>query len=464
LVDTVTARRLIGWKAIGQFLGCTERTARRWEADRALPVHRIPGGGRSPVWADPDELTAWLQALPSDVQATLRAEASTDAADAPPLPETPPTAPTAEPPAGPPATEHPGNRWAVALLVLIGAGAAIALWQLHAKQPPPGALRAGPYDDNAQAHETYLTARFELSTRSADGLGAAERGFKQLVGQFPDRAAGWSGLADTYLMEREFGALGDEVAYPEAERAARTAVALDPQLADGWLDRAFVEWWWHGDSAGAFRDFGTALALDPVSAKAHHWYATALSGHGDYAQSLEEIAHARTLDPDNRAIIADEAWLRFDAGERDAALTTLEHLAQVDPNFVGWHRYLAQAYLILGRDEDFLREAQTVAQLRAQPEGLERIRLADAQFRGGGRPAMLAQLSAGEAAAFEQGTGSAVIVAEYRALDNDRDGMLKWLKVAEAHHDHNLPALRGFAEFAAFRADPAFVAIVNRLP
>jgi tetratricopeptide (TPR) repeat protein len=469
LVDTATARRLIGWKAIGQFLGCTERTARRWEADRALPVHRIPGGGRSPVWADPNELTAWLQALPSDVQATLRAEATTDAVDAPAAAEPAPTEPPSAPPPAADTSEPaplatPGSRWAIALLVLIGVGVAIALWQLHARQAAPAAVHAGPYDDNPQARETYMTARFELATRSADSLAAAERGFRQLVGQFPDRATGWSGLADTYLMEREFGALGDEVAYPEAERAARTAVALDPQLADGWLDRAFVEWWWHGDSAAAFRDFGTALSLDPGSAKAHHWYATALSAHGDTAHSLEEIARARTLDPDNRAIVADEAWLRFDAGGRDSGVATLEHLAQLDPGFVSWHYYLAQAYLILGRDEDYLREAQTVARLRAKPDDVERMRLADAQFRNGGRTAMLAQLTTSEAAAFESGTGSAVTVAEFRALDNDRAGMLKWLGVAETRHDHNLSALRGLPEFAAFRADPAFMAIVNRLP
>src|SRR5271170_3926104 len=67
-------RRLIGWKAIGQFLGCTGRTARRWESERALPVHRVPGVGRSSVWADPEELTTWLRALPREVQADLRAE------------------------------------------------------------------------------------------------------------------------------------------------------------------------------------------------------------------------------------------------------------------------------------------------------------------------------------------------------------------------------------------------------
>src|SRR6202008_2004925 len=78
--DGAGGRRLIGWKAIGRFLRSTERTARRWEAYRGMPVHRIPGGGRSSVWASPDELSGWLQALPSEVRATLRAEAGSDAA------------------------------------------------------------------------------------------------------------------------------------------------------------------------------------------------------------------------------------------------------------------------------------------------------------------------------------------------------------------------------------------------
>ena len=110
--DGPGGRRLVGWKAIGQFLRCTERTARRWEAYRGMPVHRIPGGGRSSVWASPDELSGWLQALPSDVQATLRAEAGSDAATPtatlPPADATPATdAPVAAVRSG--ASVAPGN-------------------------------------------------------------------------------------------------------------------------------------------------------------------------------------------------------------------------------------------------------------------------------------------------------------------------------------------------------------------
>lgn len=50
----------MGWKAIGAFVGRDARTAKRWEADRALPVRRAPGGKRPTVWADTSEVERWM--------------------------------------------------------------------------------------------------------------------------------------------------------------------------------------------------------------------------------------------------------------------------------------------------------------------------------------------------------------------------------------------------------------------
>jgi tetratricopeptide (TPR) repeat protein len=351
------------------------------------------------------------------------------------------------------------------LLVLALIASLLVMWiSAPRTATSPAGMARGPYDDDPDAREKYLTARFELSTRSAESLQTAERGFHALVESYPDRAAGWSGLADTYLLLREFGSMHDEVAYPQAERAARTALALDPKLADAWLDQAFVAWWWHGDAQSAFHAFDTALQLDPSSAKGLHWYATALYAHGDYQKSLQTIARARVLDPNNRAIVADEGWLRFGSGDRGTGLAALERLEQLDRSFEGPHYYLAHAYLIMGRDRDFLREARVAAELRGQAETIDVLGLAEQRFLSGGRQAMLEQLSASEAQSCAHGTGSPVVVAEYRALANDREGMLTWLAKAEATHDHNLPPLRGYPEFAAYQNDPEFQKIVQRLP
>ncbi len=55
------SERLDSWKEIAEHLGRDVRTVRRWEKDRSLPVHRVPGGGRAAVYAFRSEIDAWLK-------------------------------------------------------------------------------------------------------------------------------------------------------------------------------------------------------------------------------------------------------------------------------------------------------------------------------------------------------------------------------------------------------------------
>jgi hypothetical protein len=152
------------------------------------------------------------------------------------------------------------------------------------------------------------------------------------------------------------------------------------------------------------------------------------------------------------------------AAGRALGLATLEHLVQLDPGFEASHYYLAQVYLIVGRDAEFLREARLAAQLRGQAETLDVLELVEQRFLSGGRQGLLEQLASSEAQSCARGAGSPVVVAEYRALAHDRAGMLHWLATAQSTHDHNLPTLRGYPEFDEYRGDPEFVKIVQRLP
>src|SRR5689334_14026844 len=51
--------RLESWKEIGAYLQRDATTARRWEKDEGLPVHRHSHKSRSSVYAYPTEIDAW---------------------------------------------------------------------------------------------------------------------------------------------------------------------------------------------------------------------------------------------------------------------------------------------------------------------------------------------------------------------------------------------------------------------
>lgn len=59
-------QRLDSWKAIAGHLGRNVRTVIRWEQERGLPVHRVPGGRSGSVFAFIDELDAWLASRPEE--------------------------------------------------------------------------------------------------------------------------------------------------------------------------------------------------------------------------------------------------------------------------------------------------------------------------------------------------------------------------------------------------------------
>jgi hypothetical protein len=110
-------KRLTSWKDIARHLERDVRTVMRWEKERSLPVHRVPGPRPSRVWAYADELTAWLAAAPPE-----------EAAAPPPVDHPPAAAEEPAPSAVTNRTRRLLYRWAagVAALALVTAAVVIA--------------------------------------------------------------------------------------------------------------------------------------------------------------------------------------------------------------------------------------------------------------------------------------------------------------------------------------------------
>ncbi len=89
--SSVITDRLDSWKEIGAYLGRDARTVIRWEKEKGLPVHRIPGGRRQGVFAFRHELDAWLagQGHSNDAAANQTNDGGRDATLAVPSPQMP---------------------------------------------------------------------------------------------------------------------------------------------------------------------------------------------------------------------------------------------------------------------------------------------------------------------------------------------------------------------------------------
>jgi len=146
--EPLAGKRLDSWKEIAAFLGRAERTVKRWETERGLPVHRIPGGGRSAVFAYSDELADWLKGRNEELDAEdspsgevedSKPDLAAAAVSTTPTPPAPVTALT--PPAVPRATKNwPPSRLAAWLVPLLLAAGLITYFSIGHREPSYKAL------------------------------------------------------------------------------------------------------------------------------------------------------------------------------------------------------------------------------------------------------------------------------------------------------------------------------------
>lgn len=372
-------QRLDGWKSIARHLGRDERTVKRWEA-RGLPVHRVPGGARAPVYAVVGEIDRWL----TTTDPTLMAEPAEPLEPADGAPHVgghdSDPADRRDRPTPRSGSEMP-VRWRRARIVVLAAGGAAALAALafasDTRDPsPPLEARAPrsiaahtpmlPIDPGAREH--YLNGLQAWNLRTPASLAQAREDFGAAIAREPASAPAYAGLANTYLLLREFGAMRDAEAYAKATVAAETALRLDPALAAAHRAHAFALYWGQHRADAAWAEFDRAATLAPGEALTWHWYATALDGAGRSAEAARMIERARALDPGSMAILTDKGEIVYRAGDRAKGRAILERVLALDPGNIDAHRNLARIAVAEGRSADAKLHWQRVIALGGSAE------------------------------------------------------------------------------------------------
>jgi Tfp pilus assembly protein PilF len=444
----LAGKRLDSWKEIATFLGRAERTVKRWEAERGLPVHRVPGSTRGSVFAYSDELAEWLKGRNHELDADDSASGDTDER----LKETSAgesEAPTSAVSSGstrpvlarPIPLEQSGARVVPArsglsaariaawLLPLAVAGVLVLLFSAGHRESRFKAL-ASRHAPNPEAQELYLKGRYYWNRRTPDDLNRAVDYFTQAIVKDPSDAQAYVGLADCYNLLREFGAMPPSEAYPRALAAAQRAVELDDTSAEAHNSLAFVTFWWSWQAATAEREFKRALELNPNFVLGHHWYATYLLALHRHVEALDQIEQAQRLEPASTAILADKGLLLWCAGRQNEAVALLKQLETTEPALPSPHAYLAEAFWERKDYVNALMEWRRVAELRHDETGLALATARERGFATGGLKGLLESQLSVQKELVNQGSGSAYeLAATYAALGQKQEA-LNYLQIA----------------------------------
>jgi serine/threonine-protein kinase len=201
------------------------------------------------------------------------------------------------------------------------------------------------YTNDTEAYQLYLKGRYFWNKRGEASLRNGIKYFKQAEERDPNYALAYSGLADSYALLCDIGAVAPLEDMPHAKQAAERALEIDPNLAEGYTSRAFVKLAYDWDWRGAEADFRRALELNPKYATAHQWYASYLTQMGKYDLARREIEQAQTLDPLSPIISANSGLYLYYAHKYDEAIEQYRKTLEINSGFGVAHHYLGLAYL-----------------------------------------------------------------------------------------------------------------------
>jgi serine/threonine protein kinase/TolB-like protein/cytochrome c-type biogenesis protein CcmH/NrfG len=284
--------------------------------------------------------------------------------------------------------------------------------------------------ENSAAHDQYLIGRELLSGGNYAVDRSAAEAFRRAVNLDPNFAAAWAGLAQaTYWAAQIATSVAEFTAMiQEAQTAAYKAVALRPDLADGYVARGFIRAWVLWDYRGAGEDYRRALSIEPGNSEALSKYSNSvLRPTGRLDEAVAMAKQALKGDPFNA-----DTWTRLGAaqvshGDYLAGRESLQRSLEINPEQSWAASYLAFIFLLMGDPASALPMSQraTAEEFRLQ--------------------------------------GAACQIAEVYAWWGDKSNAFQWLDRAYVQHDGGLWYVKVNPLLKSLRLDPRYKAFLHKM-
>jgi TolB-like protein/DNA-binding winged helix-turn-helix (wHTH) protein/Tfp pilus assembly protein PilF len=311
-----------------------------------------------------------------------------------------------------------------------------------------------------ETYEDYLRGRYFLARRNREAMSKAVGYFEQAVRRDPQYAQAYSGLAIAYDLLGTYELLSPDKSFPKVKEFASKALSLDNTLSEAYTARATAASFWEFNWQAAERDFQRAIALDPNSAIAHHWYGEHLINIGKAERAISELKRARVLDPLSLPVNSTLGRVYRDARRYTEAVEQCKKTLELDPNFSMGHWCLGQAYVGERQYSTAIPELEHANRLGTTP-----LMAADLGFAYAavGRNAEAKTILLGLERKAQSDYVPPYLIATIHGALRERDEAFKWLERAYDERDSHITYLALDPEMDPLRSDPRFPPLMRRL-
>ncbi|MEZ4588989.1 MAG: protein kinase [Gemmatimonadales bacterium] len=306
-----------------------------------------------------------------------------------------------------------------------------------------------------EAHRLHLLARHFMDQFSREATGKATDYLRQAVERDPGFALAWTDLSVAYVREIGWALVPAEEGYQRAREAVERSLLLEPSLADGhaqiaWL-RIFRDWAW-GDAQASLAQ---ADRLAPGSASVLRLRGVLASVLGRPEEAITIFRRALELDPLSAAAYHSLGLALQVVDDLAGAADAFRRALELAPQRIATHAHLAVTALAQGL------EAEAAAEAEREPE--EGYRLWALAIVGDATRDSTRSEAALRALIETHAEGWAVQIAEVQAARGEVDAAFDWLDRACESRDAGLALVKTNPRLRSLHAEPRWAALLGRI-
>jgi len=311
---------------------------------------------------------------------------------------------------------------------------------------------------NTEAYTLYLKGRYYLNERTREGMQKAIQYFNEAIRRDSNYALAYSGLADSYMLQENWGYITPAEASVKRRTYATKAIELDDSLAEAHVTLAAMltskEW----DFVGAEREYRRAIELNPNYATAHHWYANGLLGpQRRFDEAILELREAKRLDPLSPIVAANLGDQLLAVGRHTEAEEQYRSVLEHAPDFAYARDRLGLAMLGESRYEEAISEIQKTVEQRPIDATTDLIYASSLAGRKDEAKKLLKDLESKSNKEFV----SNVMLALANAAAGNNDRAIEFLEKAAAERSNQLFINLNEPHFHQLRSDLRFQKFLN---
>jgi len=311
-----------------------------------------------------------------------------------------------------------------------------------------------PHLTDPDTYDAYLRGRALSHQLTRDGLKGGISCFREALLKDPSYAPGWASLAASQALLGLWGYAPQKQVMPEAERAARKAIELNPQSALAHSALGTVYWFHYWYLALCEQEYEHAVQLSPGDSDVRWPFFVFLSAiRGDHERAIREARLTEELDPASVLICANVGWVYYWARRYDDAVAQSRKALEMRPDYLQAHYLLGASQLANGRSREAVQAYEKASSFHQDNYSLASLAMAWG-FAGEKRRAADLCDSLRQKAESSYVPAMCFAVASVGLGDHDR--VFEWMERAYGERDSQLLFVRASPAYDSLRSDPRF--------